>query len=253
MRKTALTLTVSTLVLGIFGAFLYWLWTLNAVDQETGYTVVFILYSAVVAAAIVALNFTWLNRYGRAADAGKALSCTSIAPTVIGWALCAAIAAASFVLLFAAGHSRYPVWQRLFGAVGIVGGLCVPFLFGKKGGSAGSMGRSAATVLTLFYCFWLLYCYKLHSTEPVIWTFALEIVATAAAVVAVYQAARYYYGAGAGKRALIAVQLGVYLNVAVLFGERSTSWNVLFGATAALLLLLEFLLIENMWEKRDGE
>ena len=39
MRKTALTLTVSTLVLGIFGAFLRWLQTMSAFDKETGFPI----------------------------------------------------------------------------------------------------------------------------------------------------------------------------------------------------------------------
>ena len=260
MRKTALTLTVSTLVLGIFGAFLHWLWTLNAIDPETGYlvrgagtTVVFILYSAVAVAAILALNLFWLRGFEKAPDAGKALHCERIYPLVIAWVLCAAIAASSCLLLFSAGHSRYPLWQRLFGAFGILAGLSVPLLFGKKGAAAGAMGSGAACVVTLFYCFWLLFGYKSHSSEPVIWSFALEILAVAAAAVALYQVTRYYYGVGSGTRTMIMVQLGVYLNIATLFEQRSTAWNVLLGATAALLLLFEFLLIENMWEKRDGD
>ena len=36
MRKSALTFTVTTLVLGIFGAFFRWLQNANAFDAETG-------------------------------------------------------------------------------------------------------------------------------------------------------------------------------------------------------------------------
>ena len=256
MRKTALTLTVSTLVLGIFGAFLRWLQTMNAFDKETGFpipgagtTVVFVIYSIVAVAAFCVVSLFWLGRFDRGTDADRALHCDSIFPFIIGWVLYAAFAAASCVLLFAAGHSRYPVGQRLFGAFGILAGISIPFLFTKKnGGGFGSVGRSAAVVITLFYCFWLVFCYKLNSEDPILWNYALEILAVTAATAAFYFIAAYFFGAGRGGRALVAVQLGIYLNVATLFDERSTALNILLGVTAAMLLMLEYLLIANMSE-----
>ena len=256
MRKTALTITVSTLVLGIFGAFLRWLQTLSGFDPETGFpipgagtTVVFVIYSVLAAAALCAVTLLWLGRYEKPSDAAGALRCDSVIPLAAGWVLCAAFVAASVLLLFSADRNHYPLWQRLYGAFGILAGLSIPFLFGKKGGSgAGGMGRAASTVLTLFYCFWMIFCYKCNSVDPILWNFALEILATAAATVAFYYAASYFYGAGHGSRALIAIQLGVYLNVATLFEERDTATNVLLGVTAVVLLLLEYTLISNMKE-----
>jgi len=259
MRKTALTLTVSTLVLGIFGAFLRWLQTMSAFDKETGFpisgagtTLVFVIYSIVVIAAFCAVTLFWLGRFDRGTDAERALRCGSRVPFVIGWVLCVAFAAASCVLLFAAGHSRYPLGQRLFGAFGILAGISIPFLFvGKNGSGSGSIGRSAAVVITLFYCFWLVFCYKINSEDPILWNYAPEILAVTAATVAFYFIATYFFGAGHGGRALIAVQLGVYLNIATLFDERSTALDVLLGVTAAVLLMLEYLLIANMSETHN--
>ncbi len=259
MRKIALTLTVSTLVLGIFGAFLRWLQTMNAFDKETGFpipgagtTVVFVVYSILVAAAFFVVTLVWLGRWQRGTDAESALRCDSVIPLALGWVLCAAFAAASCVLLFSAGQSRYPLGQRLFGAFGILGGLSIPFLFGKKGGSgAGALGRGAATVLTLFFCYWMVFTYKLDSEDPILWHFALEILAVAAATAAIYFIAGYFFGAGQGGRTLIAVQLAAYLNISILFDERGTAMNVLLGVTAALMLLMEYLLISNLSEPVD--
>ena len=256
MRKTALTLTVSTLVLGIFGAFLRWLQTMNAFDKETGFpvpgagtTVVFVIYSILVLAAFIVVTLVWLGRWQRGTDAESALRCDSLFPLAAGWVLCAAFAAASCILLFSAGQSRYPLGQRLFGGFGILAGLSIPFLFGKKGGSgAGPLGRSAATVLTLFYCYWMVFTYKLDSEDPILWHYALEILAVVAATAAVYFIAGHFYGSGHGGRTLIAVQIGVYLNICILFDERGTALNVLLGVTAALLLLLEYILISNLTE-----
>lgn len=256
MQKTALTLTVSTLVLGIFGAFFRWLQTMNAFDAETGFpirgagtTVVFVIYSILAIAAFAVVTLGWLRRFDGGTGAARALRCGSILPFALAWVLCAAFAAASCLLLFSAAQSRYPMTQRVFGACGILAGLSMPFLFGKKGGSgAGSMGRGAASLITLFYCFWMVFCYKLNSEDPILWNFAPEILAIIAATVAFYFIATYYFDAGHTGRTLLAVELGVYLSITTIFDERSTAGNVLLGVTAALLLLLEYLLIENLSE-----
>ena len=261
MQKTALTLTVSTLVLAIFGAFLRWLQIMNAFDKETGFpvpgagtTVTFVVYTVLVIAAFFVVTLFWLGRFDRAADTAHALRCGNAVPLVAAWLLCAAFAAASFILLFTAGHARYPTGQRLLGAFGILGALSLPFLFGKKGSSgAGRIGRAAAIVLTLFYCYWLVFSYKLRSEDPVLWNYALEILAVAAAAAALYFIATYFYGVGHCSRALIAIELGVYFNIVPIFDGRSTALNVLMGVTAVLLMLLEYLLIANMSEKHGEE
>ena len=261
MQKTALTVTVTTLVLGIFGAFLHWLQLMNAFDKETGFiipgagtTVVFLIYCVLAAAAICALTALWLGRYGAAADAETALNGKNIVPFLIGWALCAVFAAASFSLLFSAGRSGQPMLQRIFGAFGIVAALSIPFLFGKREGrNAGPMGRSAALVITLFFCFWLVYDYKCISRDPIMWNYAVEILAIAASTVALYLVTQFFYGLGKSRPALILLQLGVFLNMTALFEERETALNLMHGGAAALQLLLEYLLISNLWEKRDEE
>ncbi len=259
MRKTALTLTVSTLVLGIFGAFLRWLQTMSAFDKQTGFpipgagtTVAFVAFTLLAVAAFCVVTLLWLGRFDLAPDAGGALKCDSAIPLVAGWVLCAAFAAASCIILFSAGTSRYPLGQRLFGAFGILAALSFPFLFGRKGASAaGTLGRSAAVVITLFYCYWMVYCYKLNSEDPILWNFALQILAVVAAGSAFYFAATFFFGAGRKSRALIAIELGVYLSVSTLFEERDTATDVLLGVTAAVLLLLEYTMISNMTEKHD--
>ncbi len=259
MRKTALTFTVTTLVLGVFGAFLRWLQLMNAFDKETGFpvpgagvTTVLIVYCVLALAAFCVLTLLWLGRYDRAKTAETALKCTTAAPLIISWALCAAFAAAACIILFTAGTSQTPLLQRLFGAFGILAALSIPFLFGKNGGSgAGPMGRTAAAVLTVFFCFWSVFEYKAISGDPIIWRYAFEVLAITVSTMSVYYVTTYYYGVGKLPRTLIALQLGVFLNVTVIFEQRSTPLNIMVGVSAALQLMLEFLLIENLWEKRD--
>ena len=47
------------------------------------------------------------------------------------------------------------------------------------------------------------------------------------------------------------LQREIYAPMVHTFEQRSTPMTVLLGVSAALQLLLEYLLISNMWEKRD--
>ena len=255
MRKTAVTLTVFTLVLGVFGAFLRWLQTINAFDETTGClipgsgtTLVFVLYCILAAAAICALTLGWLRRYDCAADAA-ALHCDSMIPTVLGWIFCALFLVASVVTLFTAHQARYPLMQRLLGAFGILAALSLPIVIGKNR-SGSSVGRTAAAVATLFFCFWLVCSYRMNAEDPVVWNFAVEILALACSTVAFYYLAAFHFGAGHGSRALLAVQLAVFFDLATLFDSRGTAALVMLVVTAAVLLTAEYLLLSNL---RDRE
>ena len=46
---------------------------------------------------------------------------------------------------------------------------------------------------------------------------------------------------------------GVYLSVTALFEEHGTALSVMLGATAAMLLIVEYLLIANMSETKGSE
>lgn len=257
MRKTATTVTVATLILSVFGAFFRWLQLTNAFDPENGLptpfhgtTIVYLVYSVLAVAIIVVLTYGWLNRY----DCSRglpALRCSTVIPRILGWVFGVCFALGSCAVLFQADYSTYPLLQRLFGAFGILGGLCFPFLPAKADGSAHSFGRLAAAVSVLFGCYWLIFCYRMNAEDPVRWSFAVEILAVAAIAVALYYIAGFHYGAGTGRRALLAVQLAVFFDVSALFDPRSTGLTVMFFCIAAMLLTTEYLIIENLREKPE--
>lgn len=256
MRKIAIYVTVTTLVLGVFGAFLRWLQNSGAYDAETGCitpwhgtTIVLLIYCVFVVAVILALNLLWLRHYARNDDAA-ALRSTSSLPTALSWVFGGAFVLASCVIMFSAAHSRYPLAHRLLGAFGILAGLSFPFLPGKQDGSSRALSRTAATTLTLFCCFWLVCCWRNHSVNPTLWVFVMEILAIASSTVAFYYIAAYHFGAGRGSRALPAVQLAVFFDLVTLFDARSTVQSLMILLFAGMLLLLETLLVENLQESR---
>ena len=256
MRKTATTVTVTTLVLGIFGAFFRWLQITNAYDPESGLpipghgtTVVFLIYIILAAAAIAVLTYVWLGRCACAKDVSALRSHTGF-PRVLSWIFGIGFAAAACVIMFFSDFGRYPLMQRLLGALGILSGLCFPFLPGKTDGSAHSIARTAAVIVSAFCCYWLVFSYRCNSIDPILWNFAPEILALAATVTAFYYVAAFHYGAGRGSRALLSVQLAVFFDMTVLFENRTAAATVMFLTAAAMLLMTEFLIVENMWDRR---
>ena len=255
MRKTAITVTVATLVLGVFGAFFRWLQTSNAFDPETGCAIpghatstVFLLYCVLVVILICAAALFYFRRFPCEKSAA-ALRCDSVVSSVVAWILGAAFVLAALVMLFTAHHVKYPMLQRILGAFGILTGFCLPFLAGKT--ERGSIGQAASALVTLFYCFWLIFSYRFHSEDPVVWAYCVEILALACSAVAFYYVAAFHFGAGRGSRALVATQLAVFFTLSTMFDARSTAELVMFAVTALMLLLIEYLLLANLQDRRD--
>jgi len=254
MRKFALPVTVGTLVVGIFGAFFRWLQDLNAFEQGTGLpvphagtTTVFLVYSLIAAAALAGAVLVWLRGCEKPAAIEGALRCRSALPSVIGWICGGLIVLAAAVMLFSARGARFPRFQQVFGAAGIIAGLCFPQIVMKKDAEKQApLGRAAGVYLSLFYCLWLTFCYRTYSEDPVIWGFAVEILAVAAAAAAFYYIAIAMYGRSRGDRAMLAGALAIYLNIAGLFDQRSTAITVMMAATAGILLLMEYLILCNL-------
>ncbi len=260
MRKDALTITLTTLVLGIFGAFLRWLQNMNIYDdgglaaRGAGISIVLTVYILAAAAVLVLIARVWLRRYVFPADAGAALRCHSVVPAVLSWAMAAAVVAASLVLLFSADLAAYPTLQRIFGAAGILAGLCIPGLFPKRGSDApNGAAKTASAFLTLFFCYWLVFSYKLGSDEPQFWAYAPGIIAVAAAVLGVYYLAALFYGRTRPTTMLFVLPLAAVLNLTTVFDTRRGSLTAMHLAAAALMLLAEYLLIANMAENPDRE
>ena len=260
MQKNALAVTVSTMVMGVFGAFLRWLQDRTIFDPETGLaargaaiSIVCAIYLALAFFAMLALVIFWLRRYEKVPEAGEALRARTALPAAVTWALCAVFAVGGLMRMFSAMQSVAPRFQRVFGAGAILSAACFPFLAGGKEGRPHPLGRLASAILALFSCFWLVFCYVVNEQNPVLWSYAPEILAITASTLAFYYICRWHYGAAKPNAALLFVQAGAFLNLCILPDSRSASATAMFAVTAALLLTLEFLMVNNLREPAETE
>lgn len=262
MRKLALPVTVTTLVAGVFGAFLRWLQLRTIYEAETGLTrpwagvtVVFVALILAFAAALLCLVFFRLRSrlLEKPLAAEQALRASTAVPGALIWLLGAALAAGGLVLLFShknAATQLENVLETLFRAGCIIAGacvLCLPQRGGEKQENA-YPGRPASVVLTLFFCVWLVYGYVINSRDPVYWNFLPEVLAVAASTLAFYYITAYFFGAAKPCSAVFWANFAAFLNICTLFDPMDTATKLLHAAISGTQLLLGFLLLENMRE-----
>ena len=255
MQKNAVTATVTTLIICIFGAFLRWLQNMNMFEEDTGLVVphaatsaAFVVFSLAMFAVMAGMILLWLRRWGRPQDAEILFRVSSPIPAALTWLLCAVMVLCGIALMFSAGSSRLPMFQRLLGAAAIVAGAAFPFLPGRILGGASPLGKPAAVYLPLFYCFWMVCAYLVNTDNPVLWTYALEIVALAATAAAFYYMGGVFYGRGTATAALIMSQIAAYLDIVLLSDSLRTVFRAMLAASGLMLLLMEYVMISNLKE-----
>ena len=253
MRKDALTLMVVTVTAGIFGFFFRWVQTLNGFEAETGLPVrgagsamLVTVYFLLAALTFAAMAVLYGSKYRLLKTAGALQAATAAAGVLcrIAGVLTVLICA---VLMITAGGERYPVIQRLFAGAGLCGGAALYFVC--AGGKKYPAGRYAAPVLTLFLCLWLVRSYKFNAEDPVVGHYAVEILALVFTTLAWYALSAFYYDRAKPARAMLTLELAVFLDIVTLADGHGVLISALYVLQCAALLCFFFLLVENMQKK----
>lgn len=259
MRKIALPLTVATLVMSVFGAFLRWLQVLGLFDPETGLaapmagiSIVFTVYSLLAAAAMLGISLWLRRRMEQPTEAEEALRYTGVLPRAVAVLCAAMLAAAALQAMFTAGNAQSPLMQRLFGAAGLVAAAAMVALPGKGDGSASATARSASLWLPLFFGYWLVLVYRANAQDPVLWHYVVFALAVAMSAMGFYALSSWYFHKGRPLSGLLYIQLGIYFDICALSDERGLGDKLLLIAAAAMLVVMEYLLLRNM-KPKEGE
>lgn len=257
MRINALSLTVTTVVLGIFGAFLRWVQNVNAFEEGTGLatpgalsSAAFGLFTLAAFAAMAGLVMIGFRRR-RPRGAAALFRVRGPMPAVGAWLLCVVMAVCGLILMFTAGSALFPILQRLLGAAAVVAGACFPMLPGRVFGGLNSLARPASVFLALFCGFWLICTYCVNALNPVLWSFGPETLAVAFTAMAFYFLAGCYYERKTCRAALIVGQMAIYLDLAVLSDGLSFPQKGMLAAAAAMLLMLEYIMLSNFRERGE--
>ncbi len=108
------------------------------------------------------------------------------------------------------------------------------------------MRRVGSALIVLFGGLWLITTYKIAATDPVIWRYAVEILAICAALMAFYYAAGYQFGEPSPRMTVFFCYFGAFLCVMAAVDEHSFADSILYAGSAILLFVWGYTLTFNL-------
>lgn len=252
MQKNSWIFIGYAFVMGAFSLFLRWLQLLNSFEEETG---LFISGTSSSAALIIALmiafaGFIYLTQPLRRLTAENCLgglkARSVIIPAIVG-VFCSAMFAGAVGLFASASAMRYPQIYRVLALLGVISAICIyTAVYSLSLGKNGPMVCLCMTAVTLFYCFWLVVSYKEHDADPVVWDYAIEVLAIAASLLGWYFTAGFAFEKPRPVLSLFFQGMSFVLCLCSLPDERSIFLSLMLTASSAILLVLSWLQISNL-------
>jgi len=245
-------------VTGAIGAMLRWI-QLTAIVEDSGsllrsspVSTVLIIYLIAAAVGLLIL-IRGLNTDGAPRLWREAL-CSSNILYVAAAAVLALLTAIGAALLFVkAAETSQPGLERILSLGALATAFCyLAVAVGPKKDSDGSLLCAAAVIPVLFFCFWLIVAYKEYSANPSTWSFAIEILALCASVLAFFYMAGYAFDKPKPRRALFFSLLCVTLCIVALADARAVAKQLIFLATACLELMQAAVLLSNINKARES-
>jgi hypothetical protein len=153
------------------------------------------------------------------------------------------LAAAGAVLMFRQGD----LLIKILALLGLLAAACLAFYPEAK--SRGDLGCLLAAVPVLFFCFWLIVSYKENADDPVLWDYAIEILAIASSALAFYYMAGYHFYRAKPMRSVYFILLAAFFCTMTLADRRGLGASLMFSAAALSFFTLGWILIRNLRQK----
>lgn len=252
MQKNSWIFIGFAFVMGAFSLFLRWLQLLNSFEEETG---LFVSGTSSSAALMIALMIAFAGliyltqplRRLTAENCSNALKAKSVIIPVVVGVFCAVMFSGAVGLFASASATKYPQIYRVLALLGIISAACIyTAVYSLSLGKNGPMVCLCMAAVTLFYCFWLIVSYKEHDADPVVWDYAIEILAIAASLLGWYFTAGFAFERPKPSLSLFFQGLCFILCLCTLPDERSTFLSLMLIAPSAALLVLSWLQLSNL-------
>lgn len=254
MRKQTIVSCGTVCVLSAIAFFLRWTQMNYSFEPDTGlltkgsvWTTALTIVCAAAVIFIVFMTFSISRRY-MPSEYKKALRPRApiflIASVVLGFMM---VVGSLLNLLAVVGSDTF---ARVLWLMGILTGVCFPLIImtSKKGG----VSACAVTVIpALFYCAWLVASYLENAANPVIWSFSIEILAIASAVLGFYYLAGYPFDRPRPRGTVAFCLIGAFFSLTALGGLGGFAGSLIFAATALMQLLTAFILLSNAGKKNS--
>ncbi|NCB51480.1 MAG: hypothetical protein EOM54_06310 [Clostridia bacterium] len=255
MRKNSLVICCVTCVFGAFGAFFRWLQDLTGFEEDTGLYISGNIWSRALIVACVGAALALFvmvldlkkKKLSLPEEYSAAMGGTTVLyrPAYIG--LASLMAAGSIILIFSAFKDAYPVLQVSLSLMGLLAAAGFTLMTSAtRRRRDPPLNCFGATLIIALFCFWLIVSYRENAVGPVVWSYAIEILALACTLVAFYYIASVPFGRPKPFSAIFFSQFGAFLCIVALPDDRWTGQKIMLAAAAGMLLFLSYALIANL-------
>lgn len=262
-----------TAMMGIFGAFLRWLQNTQGFEADTGLAVTFSALHFVMLAFLLAFA-GWLLWYIKKLDGStmpqkypESFACPTklwqigsviFSAVMILGALALLLSVVSSMRSTTGVSAVYEnLWQKLsslglvfdmiLAVFALICAICFLVFSDGVNGKNPRNGGAASLVIVIFFCYRLIATYKTFASDPVIWHFAIQILAVSASLLAFYFIAGFNYGKPKMKSSLYFSILGAFLSIISVADSSLETGSLLISiATAGMLLLVTYAELRNL-------
>lgn len=255
LRMVALETVCYVAGAGAFSVFIRWLQTMLAYNEEQ--LVDASVFNFLVPAIIIASIFLFRGflkkfrkeRYFIPEDFFEAFKNDSKIYSVLRWLIGIVMIVGSVMLLMECEVDREAKFLRILSLGGVIVGICFPILFTSANKphvtKIGSICFLTA-VPVVFYCFWLITCYKINSINPVLWDYAMEVIALIVCILSFFYLAGFPYSVQKPWRAMFFAMLGCAMCIMMMADERYMGMEFMYLGGAAMQLYCVWVMICNM-------
>lgn len=258
MQKTALETLCYVVGAGAFSVFIRWLQTMLAYNEDglVDRSILNLLVPAIIiASAAVFYSFVKKfdkQRYFVREEFFEALRNDGRIYSILRWLMGIVMVAGGVLLLAQCEVDKEAKFLRILSLLGILTGVCFPLLL-SMANKPHVTNLSACCVLgavpIIFFCFWLVTCYKINSINPVLWDYSLEIITIIVDILAFFYLAGFQFSVVNTKRALFMSMMGAAMSIMILADSRYMGMQLMYAAAAAMLLYCVWVFIVNMGQK----
>ena len=248
MRRESVVSCATVCALGAVAFFLRWGQVNNSFETDTGllikgtmWTTAVVIICLIAVAAVVFLAFS-LPKNSMPLEYHKAMHINSFlfpaATVVLG--IMMMVGSLAFVL-----NSGGDTLLRWVGILGLISSVCIPVMARTSKERGGALACAASFVPVVFYCIWLMAGYKVNAETPVIWSYSIEILATATGAIGFYYGAGYPFGKPRPRKTVLFCMLGAFFGIAALGDFHGFAKSMMLASGAFTQLLIAMLLIKN--------
>ena len=251
MRKEASTYCIAVIIVGAFGLLLRWLQCSMIFPEGSDLALANAPVSYLMALVIVVVPVA-LWRFSRRSGIAAASKEPEIALARPNGAVGVLLGVASLVAALGAVLLFFQTGNVQLKLVALLGLLAAPvlMLYPSLPGW-GAVGTVFSLVPVAFYALWMVVLYKENAVNPVLWGFAVQILAIAAGLYALFHMSAYLFFSAKPRKALFACGLATIYGMIALADNTLLGVKLLLGGWCVALAVLCWVLVSNIPEPEE--